>query len=288
MRDTGYREALVSYIDILGFGKLIETSAIDPSAIPTILNTLRHLKKQTSEGGRVIRELENQRPTSIFRAFSFSDLTVRTTFTDTPSNYIDILRWEFLYLSSIQVNLICDLDILLRGGISIGQISIEPNAAINDDVLFGPALVRSYELECKTAVSPRLVIDPPVIQRAKENPGKLWPEYYRKDEDGEFFLDYLFGAVTDSLLSFGGKPLGHVETLQKHKNRIERKINDLADKNTRIREKLRWLVDYHNGVVRRLQELHSKGPDPFDVFDYQPPAIPDSVLIADESVNQVS
>ncbi len=288
MRDAGYREALLAYIDILGFRKLIETSATDPSTVPTILNTLRRLKKQASEGGRVIREEGNKHPTSIFRAFNFSDLTVRATFIDASTNYIDILRWEFLYLSSIQVSLICELEILFRGGISIGQISIEPDTNIDDDVLFGPAIVRSYELESKTARWPRIVIDSPVIERAKEHQGSLWREYYRKDEDGEFFLDYLFGAATDGLLFVGDKSSGAAETLQKHKNSAERKIHDLADKDEKTREKLRWLVHYHNSVVRRLQGLHSRGPDPFDVFDYQPPAIPDSLLISNEALKQVA
>jgi hypothetical protein len=282
MRGAGYREALLVYIDILGFRKLIETSATDPSAVPTILATLRLLKKQTSEGGRVVREEGNQRPTSIFRAFNFSDLTVRATFIDTSTNYIDILKWEFLYLSGIQVTLTCEFNILLRGGISIGQISMEPDIAIADDILFGPALVRSYELESKAAIWPRLIIDSPVIQEAKQHPRSLWPEYYCKDGDGQFFVDYLFGAAINGLLFIGGKPLSPVATLQKHKNSVERKINALVDKEAKILEKLRWLVSYHNGVVRRLQRLHSKGPDPFDVFNWQPPEIPDSLLISDD------
>jgi len=285
MRDTGYREALLAYIDILGFRNLIETSATDPSTVPIILNTLSRLKKQTSEGGRVIREEGNQRPSSIFRAFNFSDLTVRATFIDTSTNYIDILRWEFLYLSSIQVTLTCELDILLRGGISIGQISMEPDTAIADDILFGPALVRSYELESKTALWPRLIIDSQVIAKTKQHQGSLWPEYIQKDEDGLFFIDYLFGAVKDGLLLADGKPMSPTETLKAHKDSTERKFTTLVDRKAKILDKLHWLVRYHNRVVRRLQELHSRGPDPYDVFDQQPPEIPDSLLISGEVVN---
>jgi hypothetical protein len=74
MRDAGYREALVAYIDILGFRKLIETSAVNPSTVTTLLNVLSELKQQTSGGGRVIHEEGKQRPTSIFRGFNFSVL----------------------------------------------------------------------------------------------------------------------------------------------------------------------------------------------------------------------
>jgi len=90
MRDIDYREALLAYIDILGFRKLIEASATNASIIPAIFTSLRELKKHVHAGGRVTREEASQRPASIFRAFNFSDLTVRATFIDTSTNYLDI------------------------------------------------------------------------------------------------------------------------------------------------------------------------------------------------------
>jgi len=61
----------------------------------------------------------------------------------------------------------------------------------------------------------------------------------------------------------------------------------LADKDGKVLEKLRWVSSYHNDVVRRLQELRLKGPDPFDVFDQLPPEIPDSLLISNELLNKL-
>ena len=190
-------------------------------------------------------------------------------------------------MASIQARLTCQLDILLRGGISIGQISMEPDNAVADDILFGPALVRSYALEKDVAIWPRIVIDAPVIEMATKYQGSVWPEYYRKDVDGEFFLDYLFGAVTDGLLVVGSKSLSPAETLQIHKDNAERKINALADKDGKVLEKLRWVSSYHNDVVRRLQGLRLKGPDPFDVFDQLPPEIPDLLLISNKLLNKL-
>ena len=185
------------------------------------------------------------------------------------------------------MTLVCQLNILLRGGISIGKISMEPDTPKTDDILFGPALVRSYDLENKEAIYPRIVIDSPVITQAEQHQGSLWPEFVRKDkdEDGNFFLDYLFAAVTDSLLFAGEKQLNPMETLQAHKASTERKIKSLEEKDANIIKKLRWLVSYHNGVIQRLRALRSKGPDPFDVFDNQPPEISDSMFISDELLN---
>lgn len=279
MRDTSYREAMLVYIDILGFRKIIEKSANDPHVIPSMLSIMQDLKKQTSEGGRVIRDEGTNKPVSIFRGFNFSDLTVRATYIDTSTNYVDVLKWEFLYLAGIQAQHLCYGDFLLRGAISNGQISMEPDRSIPDDIIFGPALVRSYELESKKAIYPRIIIDSDVIGKADQSDDVLWPNYFHKDDDGQFFIDYLFAAATDDLLGEPGKPLGTLKVLQLHKDNTEKKITSLVERDEKIIEKVRWLVSYHNSVVQRLKEYYAKEPDPFDIFDPQPFEVPDSLMI---------
>jgi hypothetical protein len=276
MRDTGYREALLTYIDILGFRKIIERSATDPSIIATMLNVLRDLKKQSSEGGRVVREEGKERPISIFRGFNFSDLTVRATFADTSTKFSDVLKWEFLYVSGIQIGLICQQDFLLRGAVALGQISMEPDRNVADDILFGPALVRAYELD---SGPPRIIVDSPVIDRASKSGESLWPEYIRQDNDGQFFIDYLFGAAVDGLLLEASQRSTVTNTLKAHKESVERKVESQTDKDVRILEKLRWLVSYHNSTVQRLKKHYGQKPEAFDIFGVQPFDIPDSLMI---------
>lgn len=279
MRDSGYREAMLVYIDILGFRKIIQKSATDPHVIPSMLSIMRDLKKQTSEGGRVIREKGTNKPVSIFRGFNFSDLTVRATYIDTSTNYADILKWEFLYLAGIQAQHLCYGDFLLRGAISNGQISMDPDRSISDDIIFGPALVRSYELESTKAIYPRIIIDSDVIGKADQSDDVLWPNYFHKDNDGQYFIDYLYAAGTDDLLGEPGKPLGTLKVLQLHKHNTEKKIVSLAERDERIIQKLRWVVSYHNNVVQRLKKFYAKEPDRFDIFDTQPFEVPDALMI---------
>jgi hypothetical protein len=276
MRDTEYREALLTYIDILGFRKLIEQSATNPSIVPTILNVLRDLKKQSREGGRVVREEGEERPVSIFRGFNFSDLTVRATFADTSTKFSDVLKWEFLYVSGIQIGLICQQDVLIRGAVALGKISMEADTNVADDILFGPALVRAYELD---SGPPRIVIDSPVIDRASKSGEAFWPEYVREDSDGQFFIDYLFGAAVDGLLADTSQTSTVTNTLKMHKESVERKLDKLPEKDARILEKLRWLVFYHNSTVQRLKKQYGREPDAFDIFAPQPFEIPDSLMI---------
>jgi hypothetical protein len=279
MRDEGYREAMLVYIDILGFRKIIEKSANDPHVIPSMLSILQHLKKQICEGGRVVHEKGRDKPVSIFRGFNFSDLTVRATYIDTSTNYVDVLKWEFLYLASIQAQHLCYGTFLLRGAISNGQISMEPDRSIPDDIIFGPALVRSYELECKKAIYPRIIIDFDVIGKTSQNEDTLWPNYFHKDADGEYFIDYLFAAATDDLLGQPGKPLSVSKVLQLHKDNTENKIISMVERDGKILKKLHWLVSYHNDAVQRIKKYYAEDPNPYDIFDKQPIAVSDSLMI---------
>jgi hypothetical protein len=279
MREIGYREAMLVYIDILGFRKIIEKSATDPHVIPPILSILQDLKKQTSEGGRVVHEKGKEKPVWIFRGFNFSDLTIRATVIDTTTNYVDVLKWEFLYLASIQAHHLCYGDFLLRGAISNGPISMEPDKSIPDDIIFGPALVRSYELERDKANYPRIIIDFDVLGKADQSDETLWPNYFHKDADDEFFIDYLFAAATDDLLGQPGHPLSVSKVLQLHKDNTEKKINKMVERDEKILDKLRWVVSYHNDAVQRLKQYYEQDANPYDILDRHPIQVPDSLKI---------
>lgn len=290
MRDNNYREALLAYIDVLGFKKLIEKSVADARLFSEILALLRRLKDQTgSEGWSPIYE-KGKPPTSVFRAFNFSDLTVRATYAHKAIHYFSLCQWEFLYLCRVQINLVCRTDFLIRGAISAGLISMEPNNKVDDDILFGPALIRAYELEKERPGPPRIVIDSSVLKKAEQYRDSYyegefpWPVSIYGDnvtsDHGKSFIDYLFSAAVQPLYSINEKPVGLLGTLQAHKDAVERRIKNLKDADAGVVEKLRWLVSYHNDTVSRLQAFFSPDRDPFDTLSPEPMDIPDSLRIA--------
>jgi hypothetical protein len=280
MRDNTYREALLTYIDVLGFKKLIERSLTDAQLFADILNLLRHLKDQTVKGGRYIHNSPNPLPESIFRAFNFSDLTVRATYADTVTNYFSLCQWEFLYLCGIQIELVCRTDFLVRGAIATGLISMEPEKKVDDDILFGPALIRAYEIEKEKPGPPRIVIDTSVIEAAaKHSGGSFWPENFHRDADGKFFVDYLFGAAIDGLYVINNKSMNLMDTVQAHKDAVQRRIKSLKDEDAGVINKHRWLLVYHNDAVQRLKKHYGKQKDPYDIFDAEPFEVPDSLMI---------
>jgi hypothetical protein len=233
------------------------------------------------QGGRYIHEQGQPLPQSIFRAFNFSDLVVRATYADTKTSYFSLCQWEFLYLCSIQIDLVCRTGFLIRGAISTGPISMEPDRKVDDDILFGPVLIRAHEMEKEKPGPPRIVIDSAVIDEAvRHRGGSLWMEHFHRDADGKFFLDYLFGAATDNLYVVNNQPMGLLGTLRAHKEAVEKRLRHLKGEDEGVIEKHRWLVSYHNQAVGRLQKRHGPQQDRFDIL---PPAqldIPDSLKIA--------
>lgn len=72
---------------------------------------------------------------------------------------------------------------LLRGGISIGQLFID------NVMVWGEALLKSYYLEDKIANYPRIIIDKKVVNEINQD--IQLSEYIRKDFDNLYFLNFL-------------------------------------------------------------------------------------------------
>ena len=119
--------------------------------------------------------------------------------------------------------------ILLRGGITHGSF-------YKDDIMvWGTALVKSHELESKTAIYPRIVVDPDTIERIgdpfSEENTKLFK--LKKDSDGKYFVDYMKANVQGNdraLLRF---------EIDRNKKRISDNAND-----NRLLQKFYWHANY--------------------------------------------
>jgi hypothetical protein len=67
----------------------------------------------------------------------------------------------------VQTGLLVDEGILLRGGITVGDV------ALSYGQLFGPAVIRGHALESQVARFPRITVGEEVLQKLKTNPA-LW------------------------------------------------------------------------------------------------------------------
>lgn len=271
MADSEYRQAVVTYIDILGFREMVEESQRTASRIPELrgvltalrsrIGTGRFFRRESPKNGMQVIHVEGygndhgtvniQGRTPLFRAFSFSDLTVRVTVIDPADEFWHILVVELLTLVYEQCRLACrdngNSPILLRGGITLGAVQVHPEVQ-EDELIFGPALVRAYELENTAAIFPRIVVDPEVIKRARSLPPFLYKQLISLSEDGIYFVDYL----------------NVCESFTTHKHMVETRLAKLKAGGARegVVQKYLWLVNYHNSKVNQLPDSILKGrPD---------------------------
>ena len=232
-----YDDCLLTYLDILGFSKMIEESVSNPAKIERIIEILIEMERQTSLGARD--------GSSNALTQNFSDLIIRAVPLEEPSEFITKINIECLILASIQCKLLLDNSVLIRGGICYDKIYMEQGLA------FGPALVKSHHLAEHVSVYPRVIVDPKVAAMhdvSAELP--LRSLYLRQGDDGAYFLDYLsIGFMFQ--VNFFPKYESPIAVALKHKERVEEKLSELKS-HERIRQKALWLAIYHNHAVRRI------------------------------------
>ncbi|HEY2394129.1 MAG TPA: hypothetical protein VGK22_23350 [Candidatus Angelobacter sp.] len=236
-----YRDAVVSYVDLLGFKALIDASDADPLKVEEITGLLRaaRIKAELNTG-----VLTNQGIEPLVDTRIFSDLIVRTSFKRAEVGLPLHLRFELKTLARIQWEFIQFHNVLVRGGVSCQKM------VIHQDYLFGPGLVRSYELE-KTAIVPRIIIDSELVRLMEECSDQWWKDIRGRGEDGHYFVDYLNFQVRlgDDLT---GTNLWNTQILIHHKAFLLREIGQWNTKPEAVRQKILWIALYHNETIDRL------------------------------------
>jgi len=240
-----YRKSVITFLDILGFQNLIEKSDFD--------SIFRKLEKY-----RKISEVDNREDGNGYepKVFQFSDSTIRIRPLDSEVNLnfpYGLLINELMDLVILQAELFRHR-ILIRGGVTIGDIHFDDNSA------FGPGFNTAYNLESDHANFPRIVIDPLLIQESITNKYlnsrgdrsgfdiSLKNSLVRRELDGVYFIDYLRGVRTvmdysDDLLEF----------YKKHKEIILSEISNVGILG-RVSAKYLWLASYHNSVISNLED----------------------------------
>ena len=242
-RNIQYERCLIVYIDILGFRQKIETQSANH-----ISRCIRMIAEAV-EPGR-FKSTFPKLPREHF--VNFSDLCV-LWFPLESERFLPPAGWltsQILKIVHAQSWLLFDEELLIRGGITIGDI------AKSYGQIFGPGLVRAYELESKHADYPRVLVDTVVLDELYRNPKlcvhdadtdvKYLNTMLHKDTDGKLFVDYL-RVIADEL----DNPEDYPGYLAKHRDFIDRRLKEFKQP-SRIREKYEWLSRYHDKTVNKM------------------------------------
>jgi hypothetical protein len=228
----------VTYIDVLGFRELVKNKSAGD--ISQIIRRLKEVTLPNKEVGEMYEETHQ----------TFSDLIVHTVPIDSSVNKsarLGLVYLQILKLVHAQSELIGD-GVIVRGAVTVGNLVKSYN------VLYGPALIRAYDLEREYARSPRIILDPHLFDMIRQNPLLRAHDFesealelnqlLKRDDSGLQFIDYL-GAIESEL----DDPEDYPDLLFSHKELIEKGLED-HQSNLGVLSKFFWLRHYHNTVVK--------------------------------------
>lgn len=124
----------------------------------------------------------------------------------------------------------------IRGGLSIGELFMDENS------VYGEALIDAYDLESKVAVNPIVVLSDSVMRLVNDHLryyGDNAPQYgdILVNSDGRYFINYLSECREGEYLD--------TNKLMRHKKQIERSLLQYVEESA-VFAKYSWLAAYHN------------------------------------------
>lgn len=226
--------SVVCAIDILGFSQMIVDSCNDGYG-SQLLREISYLINKNKQC--IIPNKYSQGKIKIYT----DNMVVGYPIKDDGEEELDEILEN---VSEYQFNLSIE-GLFVRGGISIGDFYI------NEDIVFGPALLDAHNTESKLACYPRIILDDKTVARLQKhiNYYDAAPQHNKIliDNDGQWFLNYLntifkYYTECDNEYEFERVQLG---LLLRHKEKIEEMLN-IYKKNIRVWDKYVWTANYHN------------------------------------------
>lgn len=242
-----HRISYCAFMDVLGFSAQISES-FDNNRGDELLRKFHAILSER------ISEMKKEQDETLlyFKSFTDNVILAHPRFSqDLESEFGFILDsiLEFQFRMALA-------GFFIRGGLSIGPLFIDENS------VYGPALLEAYALESKKAVNPVVVLSDDVmglvlnhlefyasIEIAPQN-RHVWI-----NDEGRFFLNYLTECVWET---DGGDEIDW-ESLKKHKKLIERHLDRYRSMPS-VFGKYVWLASYHNEFCKSVSSFPGYTP----------------------------
>jgi hypothetical protein len=241
-----FEDRIVIFIDILGFGALVEEAANNSNSDASVrlekaLDVIQNLGSKKSDETSLIKNVDPS-----IKIFSDS---VILSIAPSPSE----LRNLFLELSRLFVRLMIQ-GVWIRGGISFGKFSRLRNKPC------GPAMNSAYQIESKIAEFPRLALSASMVDFCrKNNPSILDSAYVQRDEDGVFAVSPL-KCATEQHEEFGFDIRLDAAVIRDQLDHALQKIVDRPDQFKKVKEladRWNWIADCKKGFFK--ESYRTKG-----------------------------
>lgn len=194
-----YKEKYIAFLDILGFKDMVKKSGQTQVAKDEIHIILDEMNKIV-----ISDKTENSNKRNVVKHISDS---IILSYEEFPQLVEKIIKIQIAFIK---------YDVYLRGAVTFGKVFD------NTKTIYGPGIIRAYELESSIAIYPRIIIDDGsdnMFESINEMGNKI-----KKDQDGLLYINWKNPQI--DLI-----------------DKIESKIKENKN-NCRIRQKYEWLKFY--------------------------------------------
>lgn len=221
-----------AFMDVLGFSTRVRASYEEGNE-DSLLESFHEIL------GESITKLKRDADDSMLYFKSFTDnlILAYPRFSEDMESEFGFILWamnEYQFQMALR-------GFFIRGGLAVDQLFMDENS------VYGAALLTAYDLESKVAVNPIVVLCDSTMALVDHHityySGEIAPQLrdVLKGADGRYFLNYL----TESIVEGDEGDLLDVKRLRQHKEQIE--IALLANaKVPNVLSKFTWLASYHN------------------------------------------
>jgi hypothetical protein len=233
------RESVTVFLDVLGYRDVMAaTTTMDEANAE-----LRKLRQALDNAGQhVAGKSTVDEEMEFWRTRTFTDNIVIGYPTLDPHALAEPeLGSIFWHLALFQLEMI-RAGYFLRGGIAVGELFMD------DEIVFGKALLEAYDAERNRARDPRIVLAPSaelLVERHLEwySHKSFAPHNHAllRDADGSLFVNYLDQTVLMAVNEAGP----FLEELTMHRDRVTEKLQRYRG-DPRVWSKYEWAARYHN------------------------------------------
>lgn len=228
-----HRLSYCAFLDVLGFSARIRESYKNETAANKLLQEFHAIFDKRID--RIRSEVDES--LLYFKSFSDNVLLAHPCFSEDMESEFGFILWsisEYQFAMALQ-------GFFIRGGLSVGPLFVDDNS------VYGAALIDAYELESKVAVNPIVVLCDNTMKLVDQHltyyHGEWAPQvrHVLVNADGRYFINYLDECVieTDDGLEL------HTKSLEIHRTQIEQALERYA-KQPSVFAKFSWLSAYHN------------------------------------------
>ena len=251
-----------AYLDILGFKKAIEEAYANKFEQKLLVEIVEALDQSAAE----LKDVGERFPTMAVKFFTDNVIVGchQRLHLGTELGFLCVL------LAKFQLEMACK-GFFIRGGVSIGTLEI------NDNIVFGNALLEAHRLESNQALNPRIVFDEAlkkaVVDELEAKPANVNKEFadasrntlnalIKCDVDNHFFVNYLWACFEPGFKM--GLPPQTWRTLFLNENKIiahraqvERKLTE-KQAEPGVWAKYFWVANYHNWFCDSVKKPNHK------------------------------